>query len=110
MRSAIPLLLISSCATAAFAREEFKRDFSRTVALPAGRSLRVEHRHGRVSVKTHNRPDVQIQAAIRCSAPTANEARSCADRVQITVQESSSGVSIRTEYPQNWRNVSFAVD
>ncbi len=110
MRSAILLLLISSCATAAFAREEFKRDFSKTVGLPAGRSLRVEHRHGRLSVKTHNRNEVSIQAAIRCSATTANDARSCADRIQVTVQESSSGVSVRTEYPQNLRNVSFSVE
>jgi len=110
MRSAIPLLLISCCANAAFAREEFKRDFSKTVALPAGRSLRIEHRHGRLSVKTHNRPEVSIQSAIRCSAPTANEAKSCADRIQVVVQESSSGVSVRTEYPQNWKNVSFSVE
>ncbi|HTK77793.1 MAG TPA: hypothetical protein VL371_21175 [Gemmataceae bacterium] len=110
MRSAITLLLISSCATAAFAREEVKRDFSRTAPLPAGRQLRIEHRHGRVSVKTHNRPEVQIAAVIRCSAPTANEARGCADRIQVIVQESASGVSVRTEFPQNLRNVGFSVE
>ncbi len=110
MRSAIPLLLISCCVTAAFAREEVKRDFAKTVALPAGRSLRVEHRHGRLSIKTHNRNETQIQAAIRCSAPTENEARSCADRIQVVVQESATGVSVRTEYPQNLRNVSFSVE
>jgi hypothetical protein len=110
MRSAIPLLLISFCLTAAFARDEVKRDFSKTVGLPAGRSLRVEHRHGRLSVKTHTRNEVTIQAVIRCSAPTANEAKQCADRIQVNVQESASGVSVRTEYPQNLRNASFSVE
>jgi hypothetical protein len=94
----------------AHAREEFRRDFSKTAALPAGRTLRVEHSHGRVSIRTHTANDVQIQAAIRCSAPSANEARACADRVQISVLESAAGVTVRTEYPQNWRNISYAVD
>jgi hypothetical protein len=56
------------------------------------------------------RNEVQVTAVIRCSAPTANEARACADRVQITVQESTSGVWMRTEYPQNWRNVGYSVE
>jgi hypothetical protein len=110
MRSAIPLLLISCCAPAAQAREEFKRDFSKTAALAAGRPLRVEHAHGRVSVKTHALAEARIVASIRCSAPTAAEAQACAGRVQINVSESAAGVAVRTEYPQNWRNISYRVD
>lgn len=111
MRSGILLILISASSIFATAREESRRDFSKTVPLTAGRAVRVEHRHGRVSIHTHSRNDVQVQAVIRCSAPTADEARACADQVRINVQESSSGVSVRTEYPQNWRNnISYAVD
>src|SRR5262245_26165705 len=110
MRSGILFLLVSCWATGAFAREEVRRDFAKTVGLPAGRSLRVEHRHGRLSVKTHNRNEAQIHATIRCSAPTANEAQSCANRIQVLVQESATGVLVRTDYPQNLRNVSFSVE
>src|SRR5204863_1484270 len=109
MRSGILLLLIS-CAGAAFAREEVKRDFSRTIPVPAGRTLRIENRNGRVSVKTHARPEAQIQATIRCSANTADEARRLADAIQIVVE--AGGPSVRTVLPNNWHgnNISFSID
>jgi hypothetical protein len=103
------LLLISSCALTAFAREEVRRDFSKTVPVPAGRALRVENRNGRVSVRTHAQPEAQIHATIRCSAPTREEAQRFADAVQIVVDPASP--SVRTEYPNNWRgNISYSVD
>ncbi len=109
MRSAIHLLIISGCAFTALAREESKRDFSKTVAVPAGRTLRVENRNGRVSIRTHARPEAQIQASIRCTAPSADEARRCVDAIQILVDEGSPAV--RTVYPNNWRgNFSYSVD
>ena len=110
MRSAIHLLLISSCALTASAREESKRDFAKTFALPAGRTLRVENRNGRVSVRTHTRGEAQIQVTIRCSAPGAEEARRCSDAIQIVADEASGGV--RTVFPNNWRgnNLSYSVD
>jgi hypothetical protein len=110
MRNGILLLLIS-CSIGAAPREEFRKDFARTAALPAGRALRIEHQFGRVRVRTHAKNEVDVRATIRCSAPTAEEARRHADEVQITVEESASGVYVRTRYPNNWtRNVSYNAD
>jgi len=111
MRIVISLVLLASTSPALVAREEVKRDFQKSVALPAGRSLRVEHSMGNVNVRTQAKNEVAVQAAIRCSADTAERARRLCDQIQIRVEESGSGVDIRTEYPKNgnWpNNVSFS--
>jgi len=100
MRNAINLLLICCCATTAFGRDESTRDFSKTVALAAGRSFRIEHSLGNVNIHTHPRGEVELHASIRCSAATPSEARDCTNQIKITVEESASGVRVRTEYPQ----------
>jgi hypothetical protein len=62
------------------AREEYKRDFQKVVALPGGRSLRVEHSLGSVNVRTQAKNEVAVQAAIRCSADNMENARRYATR------------------------------
>jgi hypothetical protein len=111
MRIGTSLLMIAMCA-AAEPREEYKRDFQKTAALPAGRTLRVEHSLGSVNVHTQNKGEVDLSAVIRCSADTASEAKSFCDQIQIRVDESSSGVTVRTEYPRNWRhnNMGYSVN
>ena len=94
----------------AFAREEYRRDFRKALPLPSGRALRIENSNGRVTVRTQPKAEVEIVAAIRCSADTAAEARSFAEQTQIVVSDAG-GVSVRTQYPtRNWRNISFSVD
>ena len=54
-----------------------------------------------------------ILAAVRCTADTANDARNCAEQmVKITVDESASGVSVRTDLPNHTFNqhLSYAID
>ena len=111
MRSAISLVLFT-CALCCAPREEFKRDFQRSLTLPSGRSFRIEHSLGNLNIRTHGGADLRIQATIRCSANTVTEARECTDRVQISVDESPSGVSVRTIYPRNEgrRNLSYGAD
>ena len=95
------------------AREEYKRDFQKTAALPAGRTLRVEHSLGSVNVRTQAKNEVAVQAAIRCSADNMDSARRLCDQIQIRVEEGASGVTIRTEYPRNgnWpRNMSYSAN
>ena len=71
MRSIINLILICACAATASAREEYKRDFSKSVTLGGGktlphRELPGEHHH------PHPRgSDAAIRATIRCSAENA---------------------------------------
>jgi hypothetical protein len=110
MRSGIVLLLISGCAAVGFAREEGKRDFAKTIPVTPGRLIRIDHAMGRLSVKTHNQKEMRVSAVIRCSAPTTNEVNDCLNRVQVSVQESGGGAVVRTEYPNNTRNISYAVD
>jgi hypothetical protein len=113
MRIIISLILLSCCPLALAAREEYKRDFQKAVALPGGRSLRVEHSLGSVNVRTQAKNEVAVQAAIRCSAESVDNARRYCDQVQIRVEEGASGVTIRTEYPRNgnWpRNMSYSAN
>ena len=113
MRIIISLILLSCCPLARAAREEYKRDFQKVVALPGGRSLRVEHSLGSVNVRTQAKNEVAVQAAIRCSADSQDNARRYCDQVQIRVEEGASGVTIRTEYPRNgnWpRNMSYSAN
>ena len=103
MRNVINLLLICSCASAAFAREEYTREFRKTVAMPAGKTFRIEHSLGNVNVRTQGKAEAGIQASIHCTAPNAGEARSCADRIQILVEETATQVWVRTQYPEQGR-------
>src|SRR5215475_9727966 len=95
----INLLLIAGCATTLMAREQYTRQFQKTAALPAGRGFRIDHSMGGINVRTHNRNEADIRATIRCSADTAAEAKECADRIQIRVEEGAGSASVRTEYP-----------
>ena len=108
-------LLIPICATAlcvAAPRDEYKRDFQKTAALPGGRSLRVEHSLGSVNVHTQAKNEVNVSAVIQCSADTQSEAKTFCDQIQIRVDESASGVTVRTDYPKTWsrRNLGYSVN
>ena len=62
-------------AAQAFAREEYSRNFDKTVTLAGGQSVRVEHRMGNVNLRTHAGRDVVVHASIRVSA--SNSAENC---------------------------------
>ena len=106
-------LLICCCAITASAREKYRRDFHKTVALALGRSVRIENSNGKVNIHTGSKGEVDIHAAIRCSANTAAEARSFCDQIQIVVDEGWRRVgatpSIRRRL-DNSHNLSFGVD
>jgi hypothetical protein len=112
MRIAISLALVCGCVFMAQAREEYRRDFSRIVALTAGHSFRIENSYGNVTIHTRPNAEASIRAVIQCSAPTADEARRCADRIQITVDEGGGNLSVRTEFPStnHQSNIGFGVN
>ena len=115
MRRRINVLLICCCAFAAFGREEYTRDFRKTVPLSGGRTFRIEHSLGNITIRTQSKNEVDIAATIRCSADNGQDARDCADRIQIHVDEAGGGVAVRTEYPQNGsyfghRNMGYSVN
>ena len=98
MRNGTNILLICCYATAAFAREEVTRNFQKTVALPGGRTLRVVHSLGNVTVRTQAKGELSVQAAMRCSADRDDHPRTFCDQIQIRVDESPTGVVVRTRY------------
>jgi hypothetical protein len=112
MRKLTSILTLLCCAAVAQARDEHRKDFSRTVALAAGRSFRIDSSLGSITIRAQAKPEASIHATIRCSASSLEQARACADRVQIAVDESASGVAIRTIYPRNEgrNNLSYGVD
>ena len=109
MRNGIPLLLICCCVLNAQRRDGHQRDFLKTATLAGGKSFRIEHSNGDLNIRAVPGTELRIQAAIRCSARSLDQARGCADNIQINVDESSTGVSVRTVYPRT-NNVSYDVD
>src|SRR5262245_5861498 len=93
-------------------RQEFRRDFQKTVAVPAGAAVKVEHRHGSVEVVTHALPEARISARIRVSAQNDADAAAFGNAVDIEVQSGPTGVIVRTRYPERSypKNISFSVD
>jgi len=114
MRSRISLLLLVACCAMASARQEVTWDFQRTAALTGGRSFRIENSLGNISIHTQAKGEVEIHASIKCSSDRMEDARDGCDRIKIHLEESSSGVWVRTEYPHgdffNGRhNLSYSV-
>jgi hypothetical protein len=107
------MLMAAAVCAAAPAREEYKRDFHKTANLPPGGAVRIEAQMGRVSVHARPGNDVQVQAAIRCSADTMDQARRWCDQIQIFFEQTAAGVYVRTDIPRlnmGGRNLSYAVD
>src|SRR5579871_79409 len=101
------VLLIGMWAAPAVAREEVQRDFHKTVALPSAHLFRIENSNGNVTIHTHSKPEVEINASIHCSADTASEAQSFCDQIQIVVDEGTS-LSVHTQYPSHWSSHSLS--
>jgi DUF4097 and DUF4098 domain-containing protein YvlB len=120
-RRVMPLLLaLALVAVPAAAlpgpREEIVRNFEKTVPLPPGQRLSIDHKNGDVRIRTHKAAEVKISAKIHGSSSDETEIKKFLDATQVIVESTSSGVSIRTMYPEHgaWfhgsRQVSFCVD
>lgn len=82
------------------ARDEYTRNFDKTVDLRAGQALLIEHRLGDIVISTHPEPKVTIHAEIHVSAPDHARAEQFANRIEIVTDSYSSEFSIRTRYPE----------
>ena len=67
-------------------QEEVKHSFDRTVPLPSGQSLRIEHRLGSITVRTHSSRDVHVLASIRVAAASHDDAENFANQIQIHIE------------------------
>src|SRR5208282_2331801 len=90
-------------------QDEVTRNFDKTLTLGAGQSVRVEHKFGEIKVHGESGREVKISAVIRAQASSHDEAESFAQKIQIEVQQTAEGVSIRTIYPpeeNKWFHIS----
>ncbi len=100
----------------AFAREDYTRNFDKTVSMQAAQRLRIEHKFGDIVVRTHGKSELVVHAVIRVSASDSNQARRYAENVRINVDPAGSDMLVETIYPRqendNWfgRNVSYSVN
>ena len=85
---------------AASAQQQVTHNFDRTIPLPSGQSLRIEHKLGDITVRTHASRDIHVSAAIHVSASSQQDAETFANQIQIHIESSPSGVLIRTDYPE----------
>jgi len=114
---ALAAALVAAPARAEEQREEYKRQFQKSVTMRAGQPLRIEHRQGSILLRAHSQPQLEVQANIRVSAPSKDEAARFGEEIQIEVLESPVSVTVRTRYPEKessfWsgrRNISYSVD
>ncbi len=99
-------------------QDEVSREFNQTVTLGAGQGVRLEHQFGEVNVHTQAGRDVKIYASLRVSSSSRSDAEDFLKQIKIEVAQTSSGVSIRTVYPEaasNWwksglRRLSYSVN
>lgn len=106
------LLLLASGATAFAAQQEASRDFQKSVPLAAGQKLSVEHAFGEVAVRGAAQKDVEIRASIRAAGSSREDAQRIVNLIEIQVDQSAAGVSVRTRYPGEHggrRNMSYSV-
>ncbi len=90
-------------------QDEVTRNFDKTLTLGAGQSVRVEHKFGEIKVHGESGREVKISAVIRAQASSHEEAESFAQKIQIEVQQTGEGISIRTIYPpeeNKWFHIS----
>lgn len=108
---------LAACLLPACAKnqQEVTRNFDRTVQLPSGRGLQIESKFGEVKVRGTASRDVVIHATIHTAAGSPARAEELAGKVRIEVDQTASGVSVRTLYPErsDWissGNVSYSVN
>jgi hypothetical protein len=82
------------------AQQQVTHNFDRSIPLPSGQSLRIEHKLGDITVRTHASRDIHVSAAIHVSASSQQDAETFANQIQIHIESSPSGVLIRTDYPE----------
>jgi hypothetical protein len=112
MRKVNSLVLLAGCAVLLYGRQEVTRDFQKSLPLPPGHGVRIEHSQGNVTIHTQARATLEIHSSIKCSADQADDAHNWCDQIKVVVEESSSGVLVRTDYPhlEGRHNLSYSVN
>ena len=112
MRRVNSLVLLAGCAALMYGRQEVTRDVDRSLPLPPGRGLRIEHSQGNVTIHSQPGATLKIHASIKCSADQPDDAHNWCEQIKVVVEDSSSGVLVRTDYPhlEGRHSLSFSVN
>jgi hypothetical protein len=110
------LAALSAAPALAEGRDDYERDFSRTLTAKPGQRLDVDHSQGALRIRTHPGSDVQVRAHIEVSTSATGEAKTFGEGIAITVEEAAGAIVVRTRYPEKkWHFtdsgfVSYSVD
>lgn len=108
----LALVLAPTPAEAAW-RDEVMRTEQRTVSVPSGGAVHIDHRSGNVKVHGHQRNDLLVAATFRVSANNKANAEAFLRGMRLEVTTTGTTVSVRVNTPpSNGVNtdVGFAVD
>ena len=87
--------VLSLAVSSVIAGEEYKEDFSKTVPLKAGGHFSLENVNGGVAISTWKEAKVEIKAV-----KTANKRQEDLAKVEIRVEETAAGVSVKAVWPK----------
>jgi hypothetical protein len=98
------------------AQETATKTFERTLTLGANQTFSLESKFGEIHIHGENGRDARITATIRSQAGSQGEAEKNADEIKIEVSQDSSGIKVKTVYPEDHvvlrihRGSSYSVD
>jgi hypothetical protein len=97
-------------------QENTTREFHKTLTLPSGQTLSLEHKLGEIHIHGESGREARVSATIHAQAPSQEEAGRFAEEIRIEVAQDAQGIKVRTVYPGggNWsgsgKQRSFSVD
>jgi hypothetical protein len=80
-------------------RPDFTREFAKTVPLNPGQRFEIDHQMGSITIRTQPQKEVAIHATIETSAGSKEEAEKLSNQIEILLEQTASGVLVRTKYP-----------
>jgi DUF4097 and DUF4098 domain-containing protein YvlB len=112
--AAIVALTADHASAAEFARDEAVRMENKTVAIKGTPTVAIDNQNGTLRIKTHQRPEVRIDAVFRVSAESRDVANDFVAGMHLDVTEAGSRITVRTTIPDSslrrFRNLGFVID
>ena len=84
----------------AFAGDEFKENFERTLNVRPGTSFDIENVNGRITIAAWDNPQVRIKAVKRVETRDADAGREALKALRIEVRQTGTNVEVETIHPR----------
>ena len=92
------VLLLAGTAVGAATLDE---TINETFPFAAGSRLEVTNTNGDIEVSTWDREEIEIEAYKKVKSSSSDKARQAFDDLKVEIQQTSSGVTIDTDYPRS---------